>query len=159
MNNGARTVLITATMLILACVGFAIHMIAATGKIVAQKAIEEIKAAHSEVSSVELNAIRSEKEGCATVAATGVKEMGAKCDTSDLIAMKTNQTLVEQEKHGYDVTVPLLDSSGEVMATVGLDFKSGKAPSKSAVKIKGERIASEFLKTFKSRDQLFESVE
>ena len=159
MNKQERTVLIAAMLMMLFCFIASINGDAAANKMMAQKVIEDIKAAHPDLASVELNAVRSEKEGCATIAATESKEIGEKCDTEDLLVLKTNQTFVEREKDCFDLTVPLLDSSGKVMATVGLDFKSRKGQNKSAVRTQGERIASELRKKFKSREQLFESVE
>ena len=39
-----------------------------------------MKAAHPEITGLELAATRSEQEGCKTIAATEVKEIGEKCD-------------------------------------------------------------------------------
>jgi hypothetical protein len=93
-------------------------------KIAAQKTAEEILAVHPEITSLELAAARSEREGCKTVAATEAKEIGEKCDNDELTAIKTNRACVEQENDEFDVTLPIHDAAGKIIATAGMDFKA-----------------------------------
>ena len=88
----------------------------------AQKVVEQIKAAHPEITGLELAATKPGK-GCQTIAATEIREVGEKCDEDELTARKTNRPYVEQEKTEFDVTVPIHDSGGKVIATAGMDFK------------------------------------
>src|SRR5262249_9685011 len=44
-------------------------------KIMAQKAVEEIKASHPEISGLEVAAIKSDTDGCKTIAATEASEV------------------------------------------------------------------------------------
>jgi hypothetical protein len=67
-------------------------------------------------------ASESERAGCKTIAATETKEIGEKCDQDELTAIKTNLPFVEHEPDGFDITMPLHDASGAVIATVGMDF-------------------------------------
>jgi hypothetical protein len=99
MANQRKCVLASA---IVAAAGLAVC--AGAEKIAAQKAADEILAAHPEITSLELAAARSDQEGCKTVAATEAKEIGEKCDNDELTAIKTNRPLVEQEKDEFDVT-------------------------------------------------------
>ena len=126
----------------------------------AQKVVAEIKAAHPEITGLELAASRSEQEGCKTIAATEVKEIGEKCDKDEFTAMKTNKPFIEMEKeHGeevYDVTMPLHDAAGKVIGTVGMDFKSAPGQQEAQVRENAERIAKELEASIPSKEKLFE---
>jgi len=126
----------------------------AAEKIAAQKAVEEILAAHSEITGLEIAATRTEQEGCKTIAATEPKEVGEKCDADELTAIKTNRPLVEQEKDEFDVTLPMHDSEGKIIATAGMDFRvSGQT--RETVSRRAKRIVAEIEKRFTSKEQLF----
>jgi len=129
---------------------------AAPDKITAQKVVEEIKAAHPEITGLEIAATKSQSEGCKTIAATEAQEVGQKCDKDELTAIKTNALFVEKEKDGFDVTLPLHDSLGKVMGTAGMDFKPEPGQKKSDVVSKAKQIASELEKRLTSKEQLFE---
>jgi len=122
----------------------------------AQKVVAEIKAAHPEITGVELAATRSAQEGCKTIAATEVREIGEKCDKDEFTAMKTNQPFVEQEKDEFDATLPIHDSAGKIIGTVGVDFKAGPGQTKETVVRQAQQIASELEKRITSKEQLFE---
>ena len=124
----------------------------------AQKVVAEIKAAHPEITGLELAATRSAQEGCKTIAATEVKEIGEKCDKDDFTAMKTNQPFVEKEKDGFDATLPMHDSAGKIIGIVGMDFKAGPGQTKETVARQAKQIASELEKRITSKEQLFETA-
>jgi hypothetical protein len=125
-------------------------------KNMAQKVVEEIKAAHTEITSLELAATRSEKEGCKTIAATEAKEIGQKCDKDELTAMKTNKPFVEQEKDEFDATLPIHDAAGKMIGTVGMDFKTGPEQTKETVTRQAKQIVAELEKRITTKDRLFE---
>ncbi len=129
---------------------------ASAAEIMAQKVVAEVKAAHPEITGLELAATRSEQEGCKTIAATEEKEIGEKCDKDELTAMKTNQPFVEKEKDEFDATLPLHDSAGKIIGTVGMDFKAGPGQTKETVIRQAKLIASELEKRITSKEQLFE---
>jgi hypothetical protein len=129
---------------------------AQNGKIMAQKVVEEIRASHPEITGLEMAATRSPQEGCKTIAATEAKEVGEKCDQDELTAIKTNKPFVEKEKDEFDITVPIHDSSGKIIATAGMDFKIEPGLTEQAVVSKAKQIASELEKRFTSKEQLFE---
>jgi hypothetical protein len=122
----------------------------------AQKIVAEIKAAHPEVTGLELAATRSEQEGCKTIAATEVKEIGEKCDKDEFTAMKTNRPFVEKEKDEFDATLPIHDAAGKIIGTVGMDFKAGPGQTIETVTRQAKQIASELEKRITSKEQLFE---
>ncbi len=126
------------------------------GKILAQTVVAEIKAAHPEITGLEVAATRSEKEGCKTIAATEAKEVGQKCDKDELTAMKTNAPYVEQEKRVFDATLPIHDSAGKVIGPAGMDFKAGPGQTKETVTRQAQRIVTELEKRFTSKERLFQ---
>ena len=121
----------------------------------AQQVVAEIKAAHPEITGLELAASRSEQEGCKTIAATDVKEIGEKCDKDELTAMKTNQPFVEKEKDEFDATLPIHDAAGKIIGTVGMDFKAGPGQTKETVTRQAKQIAAELEKRITAKEQLF----
>jgi hypothetical protein len=127
---------------------------AGADKIAAQKAAEELLAAHPEITGLELAATRSKAEGCKTIAATEANEIGAKCDKDELTAMKKNQPFVELEKDEFDVTLPIHDPAGKIIATAGMDFKAA-GKTKDTVTSQAKQIAAELEKRFSTKEQLF----
>ena len=127
-----------------------------SGKIAAQRVVEEVKAAHSEITGLEIAAAQSEAEGCKTIAATEANEVGQKCDEDELTAIKTNQPFVEKEKDEFDVTLPIHDAAGKIIATAGMDFKAEAGLTKATVTRQAKQIASELEKRITSREKLFE---
>jgi hypothetical protein len=122
----------------------------------AQKVVAEIKAAHPEITGLELAAARSEQEGCKTIAATEVKEIGEKCDQDEFTAMKTSQPFVEKEKDEFDATLRIHDAAGRVIGTVGMDFKANPGQTKETVTRQAKQIAAELEKRIMAKEQLFE---
>lgn len=129
-----------------------------SGRIKAQKVVSELKAAHPEITSLELAATRSPKEGCRTIAATEANEIGQKCDKDELTAIKTDSPFVEQEKDEFDVTLPMHDSAGKIIATAGMDFKAA-GQTRNTVTQQAKLIAAELERRFTSKSQLFEPAE
>jgi hypothetical protein len=157
MNKRAQRILAIAALISAFLVGSK-STIAAGEKTMAQKALEEVAAAHPEIAGLELAASPSTKQSCSTVAATESKEIGEKCDKDEFTAMRTNRAFIEEEKDGFDITVPLHDSLGKIIGTVGMDFKPEAGQTRAAVTAKGKQIASELEKRLKSKHQLFEPV-
>jgi hypothetical protein len=120
--------------------------------------VDEVKAAHPEITSLELAAAQSANDRCRTIAATEAKEVGQKCDKDELTAMKTNKPFIEKEKDEWDATLPIHDSAGAVIGTAGMDFKAGPGQTKETVERQAKQIASELEKRIASRSQLFEPV-
>jgi hypothetical protein len=126
------------------------------GKIAAQKIVEEALAAHPEIIGLELAATHSDQEGCKTIAATEAKEVGQKCDKEEFTAIKTNRPFVEQEKDQFDVTLPIHDSAGKIIATAGMDFKACPGQTKDTVTRQAKQIAADLEKRIPSTESLFE---
>jgi hypothetical protein len=107
----------------------------------AQKMVDEVKAAHPEITSLELAA--RTPGGCQTIAATEAKEIGQKCDNDELTAWKTNHPFGEQEKDEFDATLPVHYAPGKVIATVGMDFKKEAGRTKESVTREAQKVVAE----------------
>jgi hypothetical protein len=127
--------------------------LAQASKIMAQQVVDETKASHPEITGLEIAAIKP-GEGCKTIAATEANEVGQSCDKDELTARKTNRPFVEKEKDEYDVTLPIHDSAGKVIATAGMDFKLEAGRNKTTVVRNAQRIAAELEKRFFLRERV-----
>jgi hypothetical protein len=128
--------------LAVALVFAALGAVAQTKNAAAQKLVDEIKAAHPEITGLEL-AAKTPGAGCQTIAATEAKEVGEKCDDDEFTAWNTNKPFIEQEKEEFDVTLPIHDSSGKVIATAGMDFKRQAGRTKETVAREAQKIGAE----------------
>ena len=136
----------------------AVGVWAQSNNIFAQKVVEEIKAAHPEITGLEVAAIKPGK-GCQTIAATEAKEIGQKCDKDGLTARKTNRPFVEQEKTEFDVTLPIHDSAGKIIATAGMDFNLETGRTKETVVAEALKIGAELERRLTSMSELFWPVQ
>ena len=150
MKNIAASI---SLLLALAAVGVR----AQTNSIFAQKVVDEIKAAHSEITGLELAANKPGK-GCQTIAATEAKEIGQKCDKDELTARKTNKPFVEREKTEFDVTLPIHDSTGKIIATAGMDFRLEAGRTKETVVQEALKLGAELERRLTSESDLFRPV-
>jgi iron complex outermembrane receptor protein len=133
-----------------------------TSKIYAQKLVEETLAAHPELVGLELAATPPTKSQCVTIASSEAKGIGEKCDKDEYTALKTNKPFVEKEKENgkevYDVTIPIHDADGKVIATAGIDFKPWPDQAEAWVTERSQQIAKELESKVKSKEKLFEPV-
>lgn len=132
----------------------AVSVKAQTNNIFAQKVVEEIRAAHPEITGLELAANKPGR-GCQTIAATEAKEIGQKCDKDELMARKTNRPFVEQEKTEFDVTLPIHDSAGKIIATAGMDFKLEPGRTRETVVRDALKLGAELERRLTSETELF----
>ncbi len=136
----AATVLITLALLPKPCLASKKSQ-APKPRTLAQKLVEEAAAKNPEVSEVEL-AVRS-SNACSTIADSAHTGIGEKCDHDEFEAMRTGEPVIEKEKDGFDVTMPLHDMTGNIIGTVGLDFKAEPGQQKSSVAQKAKKIVQE----------------
>jgi hypothetical protein len=131
-------------------------------RIYAQKLVEDTLAAHSELIGFELAATPPGKTQCVTIASNETKGIGEKCDKEEFTAIKTNKPFVEKEKENgkevYDVTIPIHDAKGKIIATAGIDFKPAPNQSDAQVTEQSQQIAKELESKVKSKEKLFESA-
>ena len=131
-------------------------------RIYAQRLVEETLSAHPELTGLELAATPPGKKQCVTIASSELKGIGEKCDKDEFTAMKTDKPFVEKEtengKEVYDVTIPIHDANGKIIATAGIDFKSEPIQSDAQVTERSQQIAKEIESRVKSKGKLFEPV-
>lgn len=131
-----------------------------TPRIYAQQVVDETLGAHPEINTLELAATPPGKTQCVTVAANETKEIGGKCDKDEFTAIKTNKPFVEMEKENgkevYDVTIPLHDAKGTIIATAGIEYKPGPNQSAAQVRELSLRLAKELEAKANSKEKLFE---
>ena len=131
-------------------------------RIYAQKLVDDTLAAHRELIGLELAATPPGKTQCVTIASNETKGIGEKCDKDEFTATKTNKPFVEKEKENgkevYDVTIPIHDANGEIIATAGIDFKPEPNQSEGQVTERSQQIAKELESKVKSKEKLFESA-
>ena len=166
-NNSLRTLrngqpILTGLVVLFCAALLAAQTTQTPPKIYAQKLVTETLAAHPELIGVELAATPPGKSQCVTIASTETKGIGEKCDKDEFTAMKSNKPFVEKEKEGgkevYDVTIPIHDSMGKIIATAGLDFKPEPNQTNDQITQGALRIAKELEAKLQSKDKLFEPV-
>jgi len=161
ITNRIAGVFLLALLLSFLCLNTALAQTAGRQpKIYAQKLLEDALAVHPEVSGLELASTPADKKECVTIASTDPKEIGEKCDKDESTAMQTNQPFVEKEREKglevYDVTMPLHDSAGKVIGTVGMDFRAGTGQNRAKVIASARQIAKELEARIPSKEKLFE---
>ncbi|HYY71973.1 MAG TPA: PDC sensor domain-containing protein [Candidatus Bathyarchaeia archaeon] len=131
-------------------------------RIYAQKLVEQTLAAHPELLGLELAATPPGKTQCVTIASSETKGIGEKCDKDEFTAMKTNKPFIEKEKENgkevYDVTIPIHDANGKIIATAGIDFKPAPDQSDAKVTELSQQIAKELETKVTTKERLFEPV-
>jgi hypothetical protein len=66
---------------------------------------------------------------------------------------------VEKEKDGFDVSLPLHDSTGQLIGVVGIGFKAAAGQTEASVTEEAHKIASEMELQIPSKAKLFERSE
>jgi hypothetical protein len=128
-----------------------------TGKSFAQKLVEATKAKHPE--SDEIGISTNTSRGCVGIASTDKTDIGGKCEKEDSEPMRTGKPVVEKEKDGFDVSLPLHDSTGKMIGAVGIGFKSAPGQTEASVTEKSQKIAAEMEAQISSKAKLFERSE
>jgi len=127
------------------------------GKTFAQKLVETTKANHPESDEIGISA--NTDHGCVGIASTDKTDIGGKCEKEDAEPMHTGKPVVEKEKDGFDVSLPLHDSTGKIIGTVGVGFKSVSGQTKASVTEQALKIAAEMEPRIPSKAKLFERSE
>ncbi len=126
-----------------------------TGDILAQKLVEATHAQHPEVNELGIAMVTS--HGCRSIASTDKSDVGEKCEPEDLKPMHTGKAVVGKENGGYDVSLPLQDSSGNLIGTLGIEFKSAPGQTKASPMQQAEKIAADMKAQIPSKASLLDS--
>jgi hypothetical protein len=127
------------------------------GKSFAQKLVETTRAKHPELDEIGISAITS--RGCVGIASTDKSDVGGKCEREDSEPMRTGKPVVEKEKDGFDVTLPLHDSAGKMIGSAGFGFKAAPGQTEASVTEQAQKIAAEMETQIPSKAKLFERSE
>jgi hypothetical protein len=128
-----------------------------TEKSFAQKLVEATQAKHPEADEIGISTMTH--RGCYGIASTDKSDIGEKCEKDDIAPMQTGKPYVEKEKDGFDVSVPLHDSTGKIIGTVGVGFKPAAGQSEASVTGQAQKIAAEMEAQIPSKAKLFERSE
>jgi hypothetical protein len=123
------------------------------GKTVAQTLVENTLAKHPALVGVGLATTPVSGKSCMTIADTDKKELGEKCDKSDLAVIKTGKATVEKESDGFDVTLPL-HVAGETIGIIAMDFKLTEK--EAGLLDRAQIIAKEMEEQIPDKSKLFE---
>jgi hypothetical protein len=151
------TALLTATLISPLPIAASAQTKAHAGKTVAQKLVEATQAKHPESDEIGISAITS--RGCVGIASTDKSDIGEKCEKENSGAMRSGKPVVEKEKDGFDVTLPLHDSTGKIIGALGIGFKPGPGQTEASVTEQAQKIASEIEAQIPSKAKLFERSE
>lgn len=124
-----------------------------TSKILAQQLVETTHAKHPETDEIGISAVTS--RGCIGIASTDRSDIGEKCEKDDSEPMRTGKPFVEKERDGFDVSLLLHDSSGKIIGSVGIGFKTAPGQTRDSVTEKARKIASEMEAQIPSKASLF----
>jgi cell division septation protein DedD len=124
-----------------------------TGKNFAQKLVEATQAKHPESDEIGISANTS--RGCIGIASTDKRDIGGKCEKEDSEPIRTGKPVVEKEKDGFDVSLPLHDSMGKIIGAVGVGFRSTPGQTEASVTEQAQKIAAEMEVQIPSKAKLF----
>lgn len=128
-----------------------------SGKTFAQSLVESTQAKHPESDEISISANTS--RGCIGIASTDKGDIGEKCEKEDSEPMRTGKPFVEKEKDGFDVSLPLHDSTGNVVGALGVGFKPAPGQTEASVTAQAQKIAAEMQAQIPSKAKLFERSE
>jgi hypothetical protein len=146
--------ILTAAMLVgvgpaLATAQKAVH----EGRSFAQKLVEAALAKHPEADEVGISTFT--RRGCFGIASTDKTDVGEKCEKDDVTPMQTGKPYVEKERDGFDVSVPLHDSAGKIIGSLGIGFRPAAGQTEASVIEQAQKIAAEMEPQISSKDKLF----
>ena len=127
-----------------------------SGKLFAQKLVEETLSKHPESDEIGISAITS--KGCTGIASTDKSDIGGKCEKEDSEPIRTGKPVVEKEKDGFDVSLPLHDSTGKIIGAVGIGFKLAPGQTETSVTDLARKIAVEMESQIPTKAKLFERL-
>lgn len=127
------------------------------GKSFAQKLVESTLAKHPETDEVGISTYT--RRGCYGIASTDKSDVGEKCEKDDVAPMQTGKPYVEKERDGFDVSVPLHDSAGKIIGSLGIGFKPAAGQTEVSVTAQAQKIEAEMESQISSKAMLFQRSE
>lgn len=130
---------------------------ASKGKSFAQKLVEATQAKHPDADEIGIST--NTRRGCIGIASTDKGDIGEKCEKDDSEPMSAGKPYVEKEKDGFDVSLPLHDSTGKIIGSIGIGFKPSPGQTEASVTEQAQKIAAEMEAQIPSKAKLFERSE
>jgi hypothetical protein len=124
----------------------------------AQNLVDLITKKHPEITGLELAVTPAGRQNCVTIAATDPKDLREECDRDEAVALKTLKPFVEHEPDGFDVTAPLHDANGNLIGTLGIDFKPQAGQTKAGILKRTTDILKEVERQIPSKAFLLQNV-
>lgn len=109
----------------------------------AQMLIDKTVAAHPEIVRLTIHAVPSGQTQNIIVACNIREKLGKVSDPEDLETMETKKLVVLKEGNNLDVTAPILDKSGNVIAAAGITLRGLDSTNEQALTEKAKAIAAE----------------
>lgn len=110
---------------------------------VGQEIVQQVAAKHSGVARLTLHAIPTGTAKARVVASTSPAKLGSWSDPEDLQVMATKTPVALMEGANLDYTAPIVDGSGNAIATVGVTLAGGTSAGKEAETARAREIAAE----------------
>jgi hypothetical protein len=118
----------------------------------AQKIVNDAHSKHPEAAEIGVATIGA--NGCSTIASSDKSDLGEKCEKEDSEPITSGKPYVEKEGANFDVTLPLHDSSGKLVGSVGIELKPSPGQSQADVVQQAQKIASEMEASIPSKASL-----
>jgi hypothetical protein len=112
----------------------------------AQRLIDKTVASHPEIIRLTIHAVPSGQTQSIIIACNIREKLGKLDDPEDLEVVKTKKTIVLKESGNLDVTMPILDKSGNAIAATGITLKGLNDTNEQALTEKAKSIAAELSK-------------
>lgn len=126
---------------------------AQASEILAQRLVKKAMAAHPQLTEVGIS-VRT-ASGCHSIASTDPGDVGERCESGDLRAMKTLRPFAVKERDGFDVSLPLRDASGTPIGSVAMEFRLRAGETKKIVITEATKIVHEIETQIPSKASLY----
>ncbi|MCY3003671.1 MAG: hypothetical protein NTV21_17885 [Planctomycetota bacterium] len=113
----------------------------------AQEVVLSMASQHAEVVRLTLHAIPAGESELRVVASTLRSRLGTPSDPEDVVAFKGGLEVVLAEGDNTDVTLPIKNSAGKVVAVTGITVKGAREPGIALARNLADELARNLSKT------------
>lgn len=119
----------------------------AEGHVQAQEVVVSMAAKHAEVVRLTLHVIPAGETELHVVASTLRSRLGTLSDPEDVVAFRGGLEIVLTEGDNTDVTLPIKNSAGKVVAVTGITVKGAREPGIALARSLADELARNLSKT------------
>lgn len=109
----------------------------------AQQLVEQTMRNHPKLVRLTIHAVPTGETQNKIIACNVSEKIGRISDSEDLRAIATGQAVVLREGNNLDVTMPIADKTGKIIAAAGITLAEDSEPSEKALMMEAEGIAHE----------------